>query len=91
VAYAENDTSTAVQWWTRTTTGGTHPYCRAVGSNGSCFFNRSYYDSNYLRPIIDIYSNNYLEKISDGVYRMVGSGKQTNIELINFTVDGVTY
>lgn len=74
VAYAENDTSTAVQWWTRTTTGGTHPYCRAVGSNGSCFFNRSYYDSNYLRPIINIDSNNYLEKISDGVYRMIGGG-----------------
>lgn len=73
IAYAEDDTSTAINWWTRTTTGGTHPYCRRVGANGA-FYSISYATNGYLRPIINIYSNNYLEKVSDGVYRMIGGG-----------------
>lgn len=80
----------AVRWWTRTVTGGTHPYQRTINTSGD-FSSYQYYNTAYLRPVINIYSNNYLEKISDGVYRMVGSSSNTRVETIAFTVDGIAY
>ena len=79
----------AVRWWTRTVTGGMHPYQRTINTSGD-FSNYQYYNTAYLRPVINIYSNNYLEKISDGVYRMVGGGKQTGAILITFTIEGTS-
>ena len=69
VAYSEENGET-VRWWTRTTVGGTHPYQRTIDKNGN-FSSYQYYYSAYLRPIINISSNNYLEKISDNIYRIV--------------------
>lgn len=89
IAYAENDTSAAIQWWTRTTVGGVHPQCKTIGTNGT-FYSRSYAENCYLRPVINVYSNNYLEKVSDGVYRMIGGGKQTGAILITFTIEGTS-
>lgn len=69
MAYFEED-GTSVRWWTRTTVGGTHPYQRTIDKNGD-FSSYQYYYSAYLRPVINISSNNYLEKISDNIYRIV--------------------
>lgn len=72
IAYDAN--GTAQPWWTRTVVPGTHPNCRKITESGS-FGTSYYYYLNYIRPVINVYSNNYLEKISEGVYRMIGGGK----------------
>ena len=69
-AYRETNTTEAVYWWTRSTTGGTHPYCKAVGSNGD-LRNDSYYSYRYLRPVINISSENFVKSVSTGVYKLI--------------------
>lgn len=88
IAYDEN--GTAQVWWTRTTTGGTHPYCRRMTTSGS-FSNQNYYYTGYLRPVINISSKHYVEEISSGVYHIIGGSPQADVRLINFTVDGTIY
>lgn len=87
IAYVAED-GDAVRWWTRTVIGGTYPYQRTINALGD-FSSYYYYDFAYLRPVINVYSNNCLEKISDGVYRMIGGGHDAG--LITFTVDGISY
>lgn len=88
IAYDEN--GTAQVWWTRTTTGGTHPYCRRMTTSGG-FSNQNYYYTGYLRPTINISSSNYVEEISNGVYHIMSLGGGGQANLISFTVDGTTY
>lgn len=68
VAYDAN--GTAQVWWTRTTTGGSHPYCLRMTVTGG-FSNQNYYYTGYLRPVINVSASNYVEAISDGVYRIM--------------------
>jgi hypothetical protein len=73
IAYKETNLSEAVYYWTRSAVGGTHPLWRSVGPNGSVY-GANYWDNRAIRPVINVYSNNYLEKVSEGVYRMIGGG-----------------
>ena len=69
-ACSDSDTSSYIYWWTRSTVGGTHPYCKAIGSNGS-LRNDSCGSSRYLRPVINIAADNYVKFVSTGVYKLI--------------------
>lgn len=69
-ACSDSDTSSYIYWWTRSTVGGTHPYCKAVGSNGD-LRNDSCGSSRYLRPVINIAADNYVKFVSTGVYKLI--------------------
>lgn len=72
-AYLASDLTAAKYWWTRSTTGGTHPYCRAVGDSGS-LRNDSYYSGRYLRPVINVSANNFIKIDTDGSYILLYNG-----------------
>ena len=91
VAYRDQVSGTPVAWWTRTTLGGTHPYCYRISTAGD-FGNTEYYNYIYLRPVINISAAHYLEPVGEGIYRMIGGGNIIpDIDLINFFIDGVSY
>ena len=88
VAYDAN--GTAQVWWTRTTTGGSHPYCRRMTATGG-FSNQYYYYTGYLRPVINVSSSNYVEEVSDGVYHIISLDGSGQANLISFTHNGIEY
>lgn len=72
-AYLASDLTAAKYWWTRSTTGGTHPHCKAVGDSGS-LRNDPYYNGRYLRPVINVSANNFIRIDMDGSYILLYNG-----------------